>query len=607
MRFILLTASSSSRVISLAGATLFGTTLAFAQVPVLVTAAPNCELANLGGTAILVDLSSDGRFAAFSTHASNLVPGDTNARADAFVKDILTGAVERVSVTSGGAQGTGDSFWPRVSGDGRFVAFESPSILVANDTNLRRDVYVRDRQLSTTLRASVSSSGTELDADSFVGAISPDGRSVAFWTSSSLVVSGDTLGLADVFVRDLAHGSTSRVSVATGGAEANGHSHRAALSADGRFVAFRTVATNLDPRDPNTDFDIYLHDRDPDANGTFDEGNGTTELVSVDITGTSSAGSCEWPTISPDGRFVVFESEAANLVAGDTNAELDVFVRDRLLGITERVSVGTGGLQGSGSSFSGSISADGRFVGFNSTSLLTAGDTNGNADVFLRDRSAGTTRRLDFGLAGNQLGVGALAVDVSDDGRRAAYLSPDPLVVPGDTNNTYDVFAILLDPVPAGTLSSCSGDGSVVACPCGNNGAPGRGCANSFGPGAELLADGTTAPDTLKFYVRGMPPGATTILLQGDALIAPVPFGDGLRCSAGNLRRIGRAGAFLGAMTIPACGTDAISTRSALVGDPLTPGMVRHYTVYYRDASATFCPAPTGSTSNATQTLSVVW
>ncbi|HUE30371.1 MAG TPA: hypothetical protein VMR79_05815, partial [Verrucomicrobiae bacterium] len=293
-------------------------------------------------------ISADGRFVAFDSAASNLVVGDTNGAADVFVHDRQAGTTERVSVASAGTQGNGSSgligfaFPPALSADGRFVAFVSlASNLVAGDTNASTDVFVRDRLTGTTERVSVASGGAGGNAGSLGSALSADGRFVAFQSDASNLVAGDTNGVTDVFVRDRLTGMTERVSVASDETQGDGASTYPALSADGRFVAFQSDASNLVAGDTNGATDVFVRDRQ----------TGTTERVSVASGGgtqgnRNSGGFFAFPALSADGRLVAFESDATNLVATDTNGATDVFVHDRLTGTTERVSVASGGSQG---------------------------------------------------------------------------------------------------------------------------------------------------------------------------------------------------------------------------------------------------------------------
>src|SRR5437016_8015596 len=252
-------------------------------------------------------------------------------------------------------------------------------------------LWGRSADAQTTERVSVASGGTEGNGASLSSALSADGRFVAFVSAATDLVAADTNGVSDVFVHDRQTGATERVSVASGGAEGNGSSgligfaFPPALSADGRFIAFVSFATNLVAGDTNGATDVFVHDRQ----------TGTTERVSVASGGTQSNAASLGSALSADGRFVAFQSDATNLVAGDTNGATDVFVRDRQTGMTERVSVASDGTQANNVSSYPALSADGRFVAFESDATnLVAGDTNGATDVFVHDRQTGATERV---------------------------------------------------------------------------------------------------------------------------------------------------------------------------------------------------------------------
>jgi Tol biopolymer transport system component len=575
----------------------------WAQVTQLVSVASSGAHANSYSN--YSSISADGRFVAFASPASNLVPGDTNGTWDVFVHDRQLGTTERVSVATGGAEGNGDSLVPSISADGRFVAFESQaSNLVAGDTNGAPDIFVRDRQSGTTERVSVATGGAEGSDGSYNPSISPDGRFVAFESDASNLVPGDTNNLPDVFVRDRQSGTTERVSVTTSGAEVNGPSLSASISAEGRFVAFESFASNLVAGDTNGAWDIFVHDRQ----------SGTTERVSVGTGGTQGNGDSYYPTISADGHFLAFTSEASNLVAGDTNVSFDEFVHDRQTGTTERVSVATGGAQGNGNSggyypASVSISADGRFVAFASdASNLVAGDTNGLGDILVRDRQRGTTERVSVGSGEAQANWFSNLPSISADGRYVSFSSGATNLVPGGSRQGCFVH----DRHATGETSLCDpGVGGVVACPCSNppNG-PGHGCDNSSATGGAILSASGIAylsMDSLVFTTSAEKPTATSIVMQGNALAAGgLVFGQGVRCVGGTLKRLYTKTAVGGSITAPSGADPTVSARSATLGDVIQAGQSRWYLVYYRDPIVLGgCPA--ASTFNATQTGQVVW
>jgi Tol biopolymer transport system component len=386
-------------------------------------------------------LSADGRFVAFQSNASNLVAGDTNDYGDVFVRDRLTGATELVSLSSSGKQANRGNCHPSVSRDGRFVAFYSDaSNLVAGDTNGYTDIFLRDRLRGTTERISVSSSGEQGNGYSYYASVSADGRFVAFQSGASNLVAGDTNDYGDVFVRDRLTGTTELVSLSSWGDQGNSQSYWPSISPDGRFVAFDSDASDLVPDDTNGYPDIFVRDRLL----------ATTERLSVSSSGEQANKWSHDSAISGGGRFVAFWSYATNLVPGDTNGEADVFVRDRLCGVTERASVAWDGCESDGASPpvycwpkcpSCGISVDGRFVAFFSDATnLVPGDTNGKEDVFVRDRLLGTTERASVSSSGGQVQSDSFFPSTSADGRHVLFHSYASDLVPGDTNGCRDVF-----------------------------------------------------------------------------------------------------------------------------------------------------------------------
>lgn len=321
-------------------------------------------------------LSADGRYVAFASAASNLVDGDTNNVNDIFVRDRVAGTTTRVSVGLNGANANGGSDSPSISGDGRYVAFTSAaSNLVPNDVNNQRDVFVYDRQTGTTVDASLDSTGHQANLDSFTPVLNGDGRYVAFTTFAALIPD-DQNESSDVYVRDLQAGTVSRVSEYTGHYEAEGDSLRPSISWDGRFVAFDSDAWNLVWGDSNDAVDVFVNDRVTSE----------TTRVSVDDSGNQANGASFRPSISADGRYVAFYSDASNLVPGDQNGATDVFVYDRRSGAIRRVSVASGGLEANADSLRPAISSDGRLVAFESdASNLVPGDSNHFTDVFVHD------------------------------------------------------------------------------------------------------------------------------------------------------------------------------------------------------------------------------
>ncbi len=335
-------------------------------------------------------VTNDGNFVVFASGAGNLVEGDKSAAAggnrDVFRYNIQTGAIELVSMTALGNFPNGDSGEPNVSADGRFITFDSQAeTLGGPDNNEARDVFVRDMNrgvgdVLATRAVSVAAGGNETetmaDATSFDPQISDDGRFVSFRSAATNLVANDTNGLIDTYVRDVQEGINILVSVSTAGASGNAESESNSIGGEGNFVAFRSAASDLVPNDTNNAPDIFLRNI----------ATNTTTLLSVNRTGTASArGQSRFPWLSANAGAVTFSSSATDLVENDTNNQEDVFLRDLVNGpiyllSTSAANNGTGG---NGASFDTYTSRDGAFVTFTSeASDLAAGDTNNRTDVF---------------------------------------------------------------------------------------------------------------------------------------------------------------------------------------------------------------------------------
>ncbi|MEU7191125.1 hypothetical protein [Streptomyces sp. NPDC045369] len=394
-------------------------------------------------------ISADGRYVAFDSDASDLVPGDTNGQSDVFVKDLRTGTVQRGNVASDGTQAGSWSSTPSLSADGRYVAFASDAAdLVPGDTNADTDIFVHDRRTGRTESVTLDGRPPQGKQGAQAPVISANGRYVAFASSREDLVPGDTNGAQDIFVRDRRTGSVTRVSVSvTGGEQATGPSANPVISYDGRKVGFISKAANLppkstraarpeaDPRRPHS-YPFFLHDLD----------TGRTSVASL-----SSAGETvgAWnASLSPDGRHAVFSSQYGEVVPGHPTGRPDLFVRDLVKGTTEQMSLTHDGKQPlSGSSGLGVLSADNRRLYFQSSSPdLVPGDTNDAQDVFVRDMRTGTVERASVAADGTQALAWSSNASTDARGRLVAFDSDAANLVPGDTNRVSDVFVRRVGP-----------------------------------------------------------------------------------------------------------------------------------------------------------------
>ena len=283
-------------------------------------------------------------------------------------------------------------------------------------------------------RVSVSSAGSQANGNSSSPSISSDGQFIAFISEASNLVINDTNDFKDVFVHDRDTGNTERVSVTSGGTESDDDSSTPSLSSNGTLVAFGSLATNLVVGDTNDVSDIFVHNRD----------TGVTERVSIASDGTQADGRSSYPSISSDGRYVAFVSDATNLVADDTNNKSDIFVRDRVNATTERISSSTAGDESNGNSFFTSISSDGNFVAFSSeASNLDVDDLDNQIDIFVHDRDESDTQLL-VGPVEFNTGSGLLIVApvISPEGDFVGFRSNADDLVISDANNSFDTFLL---------------------------------------------------------------------------------------------------------------------------------------------------------------------
>lgn len=425
------------------------------------------------GASLNPSISDDGRHLAFQSTAAlaPLASGFT----DVYVRDRIDGGTTLISVGTGSVSANSFSSDASISGSGRFVAFSSSaSNLVVGDTNGFDDIFLVDRDPdlngifdegnATTQRVSVTTLGDEANAPCTSPAISSDGSWVCFASLATNLVASDTNAAGDVFVWSRSDGSIRTVSLNSAGAQGNGSSGIAALSSDGRFVAFESLASNLVAGDSNAARDIFLRDRDPDINGILDEANATTTRVSVSNTGAQANADCNTPDLSGDGQVIVFQSAADNLTAGATNGQAQIFARMLATSRTELLSRAPGGQPGDNASAFPAISGSGSVVAFESRATnLVAGDTNGWDDIFRVDLVGLALIRASLSVPGAQSALYSQRPALNGDGTEIAFQSPADDLVALDTNGSFDVFVrsagswspqLLVDPLIRGQTAT---------------------------------------------------------------------------------------------------------------------------------------------------------
>jgi Tol biopolymer transport system component len=370
---------------------------------------------------------------AFLSAADDLVPGDTNARPDVFVRDRKRGTTTRVSLAADGSQLAEGGSSPSISANGRYVAFGTiDRSVVPGKTSDLPDVVVRDLKTGTNDRVSVSSAGEESDGTAYQPVLSANGRFVAFGSDATNLVAGDTNGLYDIFVHDRKTGETLRVSVDSDGNQQTGSGETHAISANGRFVAFSSGAENLVPGDTNGQDDVFVHDLKTRS----------TTRVSLGATGVEPDASCYGPSISSNGRWVTFSSSARDLVPVSLTAFQQIYLHDAKSGATTRISGFTPDSEGNGASQDAHMTPNGRFVVFSSVAdNFIPGDTNAEYDVFRFDVRRGVLARTSVTSDGAQTeGDDSYDPAISDSGRFVAFSSGATNLAPGDANDSSDVF-----------------------------------------------------------------------------------------------------------------------------------------------------------------------
>ncbi len=440
--------------------------------PEIISVAPDGSVGS--GPSLFPSVSEDGRFFAFRSEATNIVPDDTDDVRDIYVRDRETGAVVLASRASGatGAKSTRDSFNPRISANGRFVVFRSNATnLVPEDTDTTEDIYVRDLQANQTFlvsRAVDAARGRRATPDRSTPRSPPTGAASPSAPRPPTSIPEDTDSVPDVFVRDLQTNETILASRASGltGAKGTGFSEFPQISGDGNRVAFRSESPNLVPEDPSTDEDIYWRDLRTNETQLISRGPGA---------GAKGNGRSTFVSLSADGNIVAFDTQSTNLLPEDTNPDADVYLRDVATGAVELVSRASGpaGAKAVPGSSEPSVSASGRWVAFQSAaSNLDPDDTDSTLDVYVRDRQTFSTEALSPALVNpyNR----SFEAQISGNGKLIGYQADAGTAGSGSSVPPSDVFASKLP-----KLEKCLGERVTLVASAG------------------VVTKGTTGPDVI--------------------------------------------------------------------------------------------------------------
>lgn len=465
------------------------------------------------GMSLIPQVSGDGRWVAFESDATTHVEGDENGQRDVFVRDLWNGTTELLSVTASGEQGNLSSSRPALSHDGSIAVFRSKATnFDSSGAAINEDIFRLDRATGGILRVSIGSNGEVADANCFWPRVSADGDVITFHSGSTTLVPGDSNGgWSDIFVRDLTTGETEIVSRSTAGQQGSGNSQYASLSPDGRWVVFESTAA-LDAADVNSSFDVYLHDRDSDV----------TSLVSRSTGGAAGDGNSMRGSVSADGRFVAFLSSATNLGCPHGTTD-NLYLRDLATQETRCISPSPGGQDPR-------ISACGRWVTFSSNWNLVPEDTNSKDDVYVHDLQRGTTRRLSESRLGEQGDGHSRYPGTSATASTVVFDSEATTLVPFNTNEVRDVFATSSALHPYGLAGSDSGGQAMHLT---WSGQPSAGLSAPFFIDLSPVTPGLTGTFRYGFAAEQDPTGP-----QGSRLVAAPATALGVIADAGGSFRL---------------------------------------------------------------------
>ncbi|NOQ64221.1 MAG: DUF4214 domain-containing protein [Methyloprofundus sp.] len=371
-------------------------------------------------SAILPSLSADGRFIAFASYANNLLAGTRSEDMQIYLYDKEQGSIALVSKNMFGKANNASNGKPEISADGQYITFATAaSDMDDQDTlNKLKDVFVYDR---VTEQVSRVSSASELGLSEFP-VISANGRFISYQSTIDDIVANDNNGTSDVFVYDRLQNISTRISLSFTGKEGRNESTRPSISADGRYITYQSDASNLVAGDNNRSSDVFVYDRNTEE----------VALVSRSTAGAWGSDDSVKPVISADGRFISYTSESDNLSSGARlNKNPKIFVYDRENGVTSLATINSLGELSNGRSFRSAISSNGRFVSYNSDATnLVAGNIINVSNIFVRDRLHAETTRISYKFDGFETESASNYSSISAHGEFIAFHSADPDLVP---------------------------------------------------------------------------------------------------------------------------------------------------------------------------------
>jgi len=474
------------------------------------------------GGATAVDVCDDATKVVFATNVDGFDPTDVNGFGDVLLRDLAAGTTTLVSVWTNGNPGNQASSNPRISADGLFVAFDSDAtnFVVGGDGNGVTDVFLRDLVAGTTTRVSVADDGSEANGASSLVAISGDGQRILFLSDASKLVANDRNGKSDLFLRDVAAGTTIRVSTAADGTEADRAMFGGDLSSDGQVVLMITDATNLVPGDTNHVVDVFVHDLVA----------GTVVRASV----ASNGGELSWGSernfddfgaaLSRDGRAVLFSTHQFDLVPNDWNEASDVFLRDLAAGTTTIVSVDSNGDVAAANdkrygTFAHGLSSDRRFILLEGDAATLAANGNFDArawDVYVRDQELAMTTRQSNDPHGFAGNWPSSGSRMTPDARHVVFVSSATDLIDGDPTYGPCVFMVTRPLRDATADPYGNGFAGTLGVPQLSASAP------RLNQPCDVTLGNSSGAWTVALLMTGTDPAQIPTALGGDLLVEPI-------------------------------------------------------------------------------------